>query len=233
MVVAVSKLAPNYAAWLNLLCPDVTPVDLNSLPTDEAMRQASGASGILLSGGTDMHPALYNCSEDLHLCLNIDDKRDALEIELIQMAFKLKLPMLGICRGLQMLNVAGKGSLHADIPSKLASEVAHSGTEDQWHDVSLIEGSAFSQVVGVIQGKVNSMHHQAIDSLSSLYEASAYSSDGLIEAIVLRPRQDHPFCMAVQWHPERMDTANPLSGMVGKAFLNACRSFSLQKKQES
>lgn len=229
MVIAVSKLAPNYEAWLKVLCPDVTPVDLYSLPTDEAIRQASAASGILLSGGADMHPSLYNCPEDLHLCRDIDDKRDALEIELIQMALRLKLPLLGICRGLQMLNVAGKGSLHADIPSMLQHEVAHSGTEDQWHDVSLSAGSTLSRIAGIIQGKVNSAHHQAIDSLSSMYEASAFSSDGLIEAIVLHQSYNHPFCMAVQWHPERMDTANPLSGLIGKAFVDACRSVSLPK----
>ncbi len=229
MIVAVSKLAPNYEAWLKTLSPGVTLIDLYQLPLDEAVKQASGASGVLLSGGTDMHPALYGRTEDIHLCRDIDDKRDTLEMALIEMAFRLKLPALGICRGLQILNVAGKGSLHADIPSKLKSELAHSGTEDQWHEVAVKEGSAFSRITGIIQGRVNSAHHQAIDSLSPLYEASAFSPDGLIEAIVLNQKHDHPFCLAVQWHPERMDTANPLSGLVGKAFLEACRVVSLRK----
>ncbi len=233
MVIAVSKLAPNYANWLKELCPGISLVDLYLLPVDEAMKQASNASGVLLSGGADMHPALYGRENDIPLCRDIDDKRDTLEIALIEMAFKMKLPVLGICRGLQMLNVAGKGSLHADISSQLKSDVAHLGTEDQWHEVSLKEGSAFSRITGILQGNVNSAHHQAIDSLSPLYEASAFSPDGLIEAIVLNQKHDHPFCMAVQWHPERMDTANPLSGLVGKAFLEACRSFSSPKKHNN
>lgn len=233
MIVAVSKLAPNYANWLKELCPDITLIDLYLLPLDEAMKQVSGASGILLSGGTDIHPALYDSPEDLHLCRDIDDKRDTLEFELIEMSFRLKLPVLGICRGLQMLNVAGKGSLYADIPSKLKSEVAHSGTEDQWHEVTIVEGSSFSRIIGIIQGTVNSAHHQAIDTLSPMYEASAFSPDGLIEAIVLQQGHNHPFCMAVQWHPERMDPVNPLSGLVGRAFLEACRSFSSPKKHNN
>lgn len=223
MIVAVSKLAPNYEAWLKTLSPGITVIDLYLLPLKEAMKQASVASGILLSGGTDIHPALYGIPEDLHLCRDIDDKRDALEIELIEVAFKMKLPVLGICRGLQMMNVAGKGSLHADIHSKLKSDVAHSGNEDQWHEVTMVEESAFSKVAGIIRGTVNSAHHQAIDALSPMYKASAYSPDGLIEAIELHHRHEHPFCMAVQWHPERMDPINPLSGLLGKAFLNACR----------
>ncbi|MBN1144052.1 MAG: gamma-glutamyl-gamma-aminobutyrate hydrolase family protein [Bacteroidales bacterium] len=224
MVIAVSKLAPNYTSWLKVLCPGVTLIDLYLLPLDEAMKQASGASGILLSGGSDIHPALYGRPDDFHLCRDIDDKRDALEIELIQTVFRLKLPVLGICRGLQLMNVVGNGSLHADIPSMLTSEVAHSGTEDQWHEVSLIAGSTLSSIAGNIQGKVNSAHHQAIDSLSPMFEASAFSSDGLIEAIEIHHEHHHPFCMAVQWHPERMDPVNPLSGLVGKAFVYACRS---------
>lgn len=227
MIIAVSKLAPNYEAWLKVLCPDVTIINMYPLPLKEAMKQASGASGILLSGGNDIHPAFYDRIDEIHFCREIDVNRDILELGLIQMSFNKKIPLLGICRGLQMMNVVGKGSLHTDIPSRLKSDVAHSGTGDQWHEVSIVAGSALSRIAGIVQGKVNSAHHQAIDSLSSLYEASAYSSDGLIEAIELHHKHQHHFCMAVQWHPERMDTVNPLSGLVGKAFADACRSVSL------
>ncbi len=227
MVIAVSKLAPNYETWLKVLCPDVTILNMYTLPLIEAMKQASGASGILLSGGTDIHPAFYDRIEEIHFCSEIDEKRDILELGLIQMSFSKKIPLLGICRGLQMLNVVGKGSLYADIPSKLKSEIAHAGTEDQWHEVSVAEGSALNRLTGILHGEVNSAHHQAIDSLSPMYDASAFSPDGLVEAIEIHHSHDHPFCMAVQWHPERMDIANPLSGLVGKAFVDACRLISL------
>lgn len=233
MIIAVSKLAPNYEAWLKVLCPDVIVIDMYLLPLKEAMKQASGASGILLSGGADIHPAFYGGIDEIHFCREIDIKRDILELGLIQMSFNKKIPLLGICRGLQMMNVVGRGSLYTDIPSRLKSDVAHSGTEDQWHDVSIVVGSALSTIAGIIQGKVNSAHHQAIDSLSPMYEASSFSSDGLIEAIELHHEHHHPFCMAIQWHPERMDTVNPLSGLVGKAFVDACRLVSLPEKQDS
>ena len=115
--IALSKSAPNYIAWLNALHDGLDIIDLYALPLDEALRQASTVAGIVLTGGSDIHPSLYGRDEDLPYCRNIDKKRDDMEVKIIALALKRNIPLLGICRGQQMLNVAGKGTLYADIPT--------------------------------------------------------------------------------------------------------------------
>jgi putative glutamine amidotransferase len=220
LVIGVSKLEPNYEQWLRKLHNHITIINLYELPADEVTQQVNTVAGILLPGGGDIHPGLYQCHDDIALCKSIDPKRDDLETGIIKQAFRFGIPVLGICRGLQILNVAMGGSLYADIPTSFEEAVPHKGENDVFHTVRISEDSLLHNITGIVEGQVNSSHHQAICRLAPVFRASALSGDGVTEAIEVPGANRHPFCLAVQWHPERMDILNPLSGQLGKTFLD-------------
>lgn len=225
MVIGVSKLSANYASWLNKLNSGLEIVDFFTLELTEAADRFHTISGLLLTGGGDIDPALYDSQELLPYCRDIDTRRDNLEFGLIELAFSLRIPMLGICRGQQMLNVARKGTLYADLPAFFKGDIIHQGKEDVYHKVTVKEGSLLHRLTGTIDETVNSSHHQAIREIVGDFTASAFSDDGLTEAIEIQAPGSHPFCLAVQWHPERMDFENPLSGRLGKGFWDAVVSY--------
>lgn len=225
MVIGVSKLSANYANWLNKLNSGLEIVDFFTLELTEVADRFHSISGLLLTGGGDIDPALYGSQELLPYCRDIDTRRDKLEVGLIELAFSLRIPMLGICRGQQMLNVAGKGTLYADLPAFFKGDIIHQGKEDVYHKVTVKEGSLLHRLTGTIGETVNSSHHQAVREIAGDFTASAFSDDGLTEAIEIQAPGDHPFCLAVQWHPERMDFENPLSGRLGKGFWDAVVSY--------
>jgi putative glutamine amidotransferase len=224
MLIAVTKLAPNYENWLRKLDSKVDIADLYTMDLREALKIAEESSGILLTGGSDINPTLFGHTELSPLCRDIDEKRDHLELLVVELAFRRKIPTFGICRGQQMLNVAMKGTLIADIPSALESTVEHAGSKDVYHDIIIMENSRIAEITGILRGVVNSSHHQAVKLLSPVFQAVAFGTDSVIEAIEADPAV-HPFCIAVQWHPERMDPDDPLSGKLGKAFLDEASHF--------
>jgi putative glutamine amidotransferase len=219
IVIGVSRLSANYANWLNKLNSGLEIVDFYTLGLTEVADRFSSISGLLLTGGGDIDPALYGSQELLRYCRDIDQRRDKLETILIELAFSLKVPVLGICRGQQMLNVARKGTLYADLPVFFKGNIIHQGKEDVYHKVSVKAGSLLQRLTGTSEETVNSSHHQAVHQVAAEFTASAFSEDGLTEAIEIQESGGYPFCLAVQWHPERMDFENPLSGQLGKGFL--------------
>lgn len=216
--IAVSKLSPNYENWLKKIDSGVEIVNLYEMELHDAVAALEGSSGLLLTGGSDLHPMRYGKIEYLPLCRDIDEKRDEMELAVIKEAFDKNIPLLGICRGLQVLNVAFKGTLIPDISQFSKSTVPHSGTEDVYHRVSVKTNSSLFTMTGVDTEVVNSSHHQSIDTLAKGFTAVAHGPDSIIEAIEA-DRSLHPFCIAVQWHPERMDFSNPLSWKLGVMFL--------------
>lgn len=223
VIIGVSKLSPNYAVWLNKLHLDPVIIDFYQMPIEEALNQALAVGGILLTGGSDIHPGLYDRGEDLPYCRDIDSKRDELEMKIIGLGLKFNIPMLGICRGQQILNVYMKGTLYADIPESASKTVLHASDKDVYHPVTIGRDSQLFRLSGVTQEIVNSSHHQAVNSLAKGLRATAFSPDGLIEAIEPIKVDDHAFLMAVQWHPERMNFDNPLSGLLGRGFIEAAQ----------
>ena len=221
--IGVSKLAPNYGGWLRKVEEGTEVINFYEMAAGEAEKECLSLSGILLTGGSDIHPGLYDREEDLPFCQNIDDRRDELELMLIRKSLDLNIPLFGICRGLQILNVAMKGTLYCDIPTYAGTTVVHGAEKDVYHVVKVEKNSALFDLSGVLSEQVTSSHHQVINDLASGLRATAFGPDGLIEAVEIRKEINHPFCIAVQWHPERMDFDNPLSGKLGKGFLEAAR----------
>jgi len=193
-----------YKTAIESISNDFEIVDLYALSYDSALIIMNKIDGLILSGGPDIHPIHFGKIEDTVLC-SIDLHRDSLEFALIDIAYQREIPILGICRGLQLLNVYKGGTLYTDIPSQLPqNNVVHQVKNgDINHKVSLDTNSIIFSIIKSNQIKVNSNHHQSIDRLSQHFTATAYADDGIIEAIESKNINKH-FVIAVQWHPERL-----------------------------
>jgi putative glutamine amidotransferase len=230
--IAFSKGSPensyaNYYKWIRSLDSTIICQELYDMPLDSALGLFKGCSGLLLTGGTDINPAFYGKAYDTVRCWPIDHRLDELEMTLIDSAIAWGMPILGICRGHQMLNVALGGSLIVDIPSDFGTSVFHK-CEDYhtcFHTITVDSGSLLYQIAGTEEGEVNSNHHQAADQMSPDLKAIAHTSDGLIEAEQWKNPEGKSFLLGVQWHPERMAAENPLSTAIGQRFLEECRGF--------
>lgn len=209
-----------YAEWLKKIDPHIDYIDLYKMDHGEAVDALNSCSGIVLTGGPDVHPDHYGKAHEADRC-EIDLKRDTLEFKVIRSAIDLKLPILAICRGEQIFNVAKGGSLIVDIPTDYDTTVTHrcENPNDCFHDIEIAEGSLLHHITGVLSGTVNTNHHQAVDNLADGLAVSAKSKDGLIEAFEWIDTTNKPFMLAVQWHPERLDFENPLSKPIGEYFL--------------
>lgn len=222
VTIAVSKLSANYEAWLQKLYPGLGIVNYEGREPGDFRYRVGEHSGLVLTGGGDIHPSLYGNPDTEHYCQGIDIKRDELEFRMLEAALTCRLPILAICRGLQVLNVFLGGTLIPHIPA-LPAKLAHKDQQDVNHDISLNPDSLLFRITGTGNGMVNSSHHQAIENPGSGLLVTAYSADGIAEAAELG-EHDHPFCVAVQWHPERMNTGNPFSGSLGQAFMKKVRN---------
>jgi putative glutamine amidotransferase len=191
------------------------------LEIDSALKLFEECDGLLLTGGTDIYPGYYGKANDTSRCWEPDFKRDSIEIALIYAAMQQEKPILGICRGLQLLNVYLGGSLYIDLPSDLDTVIKHQcdNKYECFHDVSIAENSLLFEFAGQSAGLVNSNHHQGIEQLATPLIGIAYTNDGLIESIQWENKNKKPFLLGVQWHPERMDFDNPLSGEIAKRYL--------------
>jgi putative glutamine amidotransferase len=231
VIIALSKGSPeasyaNYYNWISSVDSTVICLDMYDIPIDSALKLFKQCSGLLLTGGTDINPALYQ-DTGASRCMTIDDKLDQLELRLIDSAMAWNMPVLGICRGHQMLNVAFGGSLIIDIPTDYDTTVAHRCQDYQncFHSVNLESGSMLNEISGIMTGTVNSNHHQGIKKLSSQLKVVAHTSDDLPEAVEWNNPAGKPFLLGVQWHPERLEPQNPLSTSIGVRFLGECRKF--------
>ena len=179
--------------------------------------------GVLLSGGVDIDPALYG-EETLAECGRIEPERDALELELTALALRRDMPVLGICRGIQVLNVACGGSLYQDIASQLPGSPEHARSEQPRdflsHSIRVEPDSRLAGILGATELRVNSLHHQAVKRPADSVRIVAWSSDGLAEGMELPDRR---FVLAVQYHPEELAPTDERSRRLFEAFVQACR----------
>ena len=191
VTIAVSKGKPDkyysaYTEWLKAADSTIKVLDLYHIPLDSAMKVLNNCSGLLLTGGPDIHPAFYGRPQDTTKCNDgIDGKRDTLELMLIGKALESDIPILGICRGLQVINVALGGTLYADIPSDLPSDLRHRCLDKYNcnHEITVKEGSLLYQVSQNTSGIVNSNHHQGINAIADNLVVAASTKDGVIEAV--------------------------------------------------
>jgi putative glutamine amidotransferase len=179
------------------------PVVLPPLRPGEVPELAARLEGLCLSGGPDLDPAAYD--ERAHAELGpVEPDLDHWEIALLHEAERLGIPILGICRGCQVLNVARGGTLHQHLPDVTDGRIGHRQTEpgsETTHDVDVAPGSLLAQILGETHIAVNSFHHQAADRLGSGLRPVAWSPDGVVEGI---EDPDAPFVVGVQWHAETL-----------------------------
>jgi len=236
MEIAVTKATKNYISWLKKGDSTLIPLDMYPMDIDTALKRLDHCAGLLVTGGEDVQPEYYGQAGEKHLCTEMDPRRDTLEIALIKKAIELKMPVLGICRGEQILNVSLGGSLIVDIPTHFEQlpriyHIIHQ-CEDYlrcFHSVHVFPGTLLHSIVGHDTGFVTTNHHQAADLLAPGLICNARSNDGLTEGIEWETYQDKSFLIGVQWHPERMDTSNALSGNLLKEFIIRCQEFKEKK----
>jgi len=160
-------------------------------------------NGVLLSGGGDVDPAYFG-EEPLPACGEITPQRDAFEIELVRICLAAGLPVLGICRGAQIINIAAGGDIYQDIHTQIRGSLQHNQRAPYWaptHTIFIQTGTRLETVVREKAIRVNSFHHQSVRNPAPGFMISARSSDGVIEAI---ESTTHPFALGVQCHPEGM-----------------------------
>ena len=159
--------------------------------------------GVLFSGGADI--GLDHFNGEPHPTVDVEEQRDAIELPLLRAAVETNKPLLGICRGLQVMNVALGGTLYTHILDQLPGALQHDQHDKPRdtlaHPVRVEEETRLADILDAPMLQVNSLHHQGIKDLAPNLKATAYSPDGLIEGIEL---PDHKFALAVQWHPEWM-----------------------------
>lgn len=185
---------------------------------------ANLCDGFLFTGGPDIDPFRFG-EETIPECDVVYPDRDEMEEVIFKAALKEKKPVFGICRGIQVLNVFLGGTLYQDIPAQFHSSpsICHSqksGRTVLSHSVSIESGTPLSDIIKADTLMVNSFHHQAIKDLAPGLKAAARSKDGLIEAVYM---EEHPFFLAVQWHPEHLFRVNEGAKKLFHAFVESCR----------
>jgi putative glutamine amidotransferase len=207
-------LAVIKAGGLPVIIPEtVSPSELDGL------RQR--LDGLLLTGGADVDPLRFN-GEPNPKVYGIDHERDEVEIGLARLAASNALPFLGICRGIQVINVALGGTLFTDIADQLPGALKHDYDSKyeralEAHPVQLETGSALARILGGNSVRVNSLHHQGLLEIAAGLHPTGTAPDSLIEAVELT---GHPFGLGVQWHPEAMPDSPQMQALF-RAFVEA------------
>lgn len=216
-----------YIDWLKSFHPsaECTTVSYKNGQTD-----ISGFDGLVLSGGEDVDPALSHASP-AGVVEEIDRQRDDFEFTLLRQAMVKKLPVLGICRGLQAANVFFGGTLIADLPTAgFQRHTAVKGEPPLQHSITVHEGSLLHTITAAAKGEINSYHHQSVLTPADDLMVSGISPDNVVEAMEWKVKEGKPFLLLVQWHPERMtDRTNPFTSAVASAFFTETEQFQLQK----
>ena len=186
---------------------------------DKAIEEMLRCDGLLLSGGEDIDPAYYG-QTPTEKCGTPDAHRDRTEMKMLEAFLPTGKPILGICRGEQLLNVYFGGTLHQDI-AEISTSRHKNFPRKNWgsHAVTVKPGTKLAEIMGKEIFPVNSLHHQAADKIGPELIVSAVSDDGIIEAV---EHPAHRFCIGVQWHPEHMSTFSKLQRRIFDAFTAAC-----------
>ena len=200
---------------------------------DESSAEAliHSLDGLLLSGGSDLDPGYYGEEPVPELGVTLPE-RDAFEMALVGLALRRGMPVFGICRGMQVLNVALGGTLYQDLPSQWEQDpLKHRQDTPKWqptHEVRVSEGSYIAEVMGRESVKVNSYHHQGIRDLAEGLIVTGRSSDGVIEAVEAEDLSER-WLLGVQWHAEAMRGAGPQQESLFEAHVSAAEGHALRR----
>lgn len=218
------KESPYYKA---LLAVGVQPDEIELVSAADSRRvRADNYDGVLFTGGEDVDPGFYG-EQKRHENVNENRARDEFEFALLEEALARRAPILGICRGVQMINVKFGGTLYQDMKEDAEPETEHRQTDvgktrqEPSHSVLVTDNE--SRLGGIVQGpcRVNSLHHQAVKRLGRGLKVTARSEDGFVEAV--ESAAEYPFLMAVQWHPEEMVNSSPEQREIFARFVAKCR----------
>lgn len=197
------------------------PVLLPAVDFDEVIdAHINLLDGLLVSGGPDIDPMTFG-EEPLPELGGVTPQMDAYELKLLRKMLQKDKPILGICRGEQVLNVAAGGTLHQDIYRSVKGCLKHRQDAPRWsksHSVKLAEGSKLAQLFSAHEIQVNTFHHQAVATVAPGFSATAFAPDGIIEAI---ESSGHRFAVGVQWHPEGMWNVKDNYSALFEAFVKA------------
>ncbi len=198
----------HYVNWLQQ-DPSVNIITL-SAETAENKGDIADCDGLILSGGVDIHPGYYNSNNVVYpnMPKQLYQKRDAFEIGLFKAAQQRNIPVLGVCRGLQLVNCILGGNLQQDIASKNSLHKAIVTEKqiqfDKAHGLHIVPGTLLAAIAGTERSVVNSAHHQCVDLIAADLIVNSLSDDNIIEGLEWKVKAGKPFLLCVQWHPERM-----------------------------
>ena len=213
--IILSKASDNYINWIE--SRDIIIIDAYNISNIDSILNL--ADGIILTGGEDIYPLMYNDTNNIKLCGEFDFRRDTLEKKLFDYAFNNKLPLIGVCRGMQMMNVASGGTLFGDLPTEIGDSIMHRNNGEVMHNIMVTNNNIDNiSMIFPVNGKVlpkkqffkvNSWHHQGLKEIAENIIVIAESYDGLPEAVVIN-KKVHPFMIGVQFQPERLGKYNPI-----------------------
>ncbi|MCX6207122.1 MAG: gamma-glutamyl-gamma-aminobutyrate hydrolase family protein [Bacteroidetes bacterium] len=213
----------NYARWLKGDDENIEIIKLNAI--DDNIDRVSEIDALVLTGGIDTHPKFYgsNTLNYDHAPKIFNEPRDVFEIKLFEEAQQKKIAILGICRGMQLVNCILGGDLVQD--NGIDSNNLHKNDgKDKLHSVQIFSGTLLNEITKVEFSTANSAHHQSIHKLGNGLKVNAKSADGIIEGLEWEDKTGKPFFLAVQWHPERMDQSalgeSPLSKNIREYLLS-------------
>jgi putative glutamine amidotransferase len=212
-----------YLDWLQKFAPDA---ELTVVSCKNGYSSLSGFDGLVLTGGEDVDPLLSKALP-VKLVHPSDRRRDDFEFQLLDQAIKEKKPILGICRGLQVANVFLGGSLVADLQTAgFANHTTKNGAKESRHSIVVKNESLMHSITGILNGEINSYHHQSVLAVADDLMVSGRSPDGVVESLEWEYKMDRSFLLLVQWHPERMtDTENPFTKNIGASFFSAAKKI--------
>lgn len=201
--------------------PVILPLDLTE---SDLAQLLEGADAVLFTGGPDVHPFFFGEETQAH-CGNVCLRRDELELALLRLAMEAKKPILGVCRGVQILNIGLGGDIYQDIPSQFKEEFPIAHTQPfayniPSHTVSVTPGTLLARIAQNSVIKVNSMHHQAVRRVAPGLTASGHAPGGLVECV---EKPDYPFFIGVQWHPEYLWEQDKAAERLFGMFVEAAR----------
>jgi putative glutamine amidotransferase len=229
MTIGVSDtLRPSYRRYEEWVKRCGLEVEVKKLsPSPHGTDELKHCDGLVLTGGGDIDPKFYGGNGTARMYADIEEvdvTRDEFELGLVHEARRAQVPLLGICRGMQLVNVAMGGSLIPDVEKAgFANHRKGTGAE-KYHPVVFEDGTLMQSITHLTMGVVNTNHHQAVDRIGTSLRVSGRSEDGLVESLEREGRDGKGFVLLVQWHPERMkEFESPCSQGILQRFITEVR----------